>query len=97
MIRWGIKAEEILIINGGWEAEATSSYEGVEMLLVKQNSFEYTPLIEIVERQLWSDYWFLLHDTCIVGERFNALVRRPPVEMPEKVAMKGTPSMSIGL
>lgn len=97
MVRWGVKTEDILIVNGGWEAEATSSYKGIEMLLVKQNSFEYTPLIEIVERQLWTDYWFLLHDTCIVGERFNSLVRELPVEMPEKVAMKGTPSMSIGL
>jgi hypothetical protein len=67
------------------------------MLLTQQNSFEYTPLIEIVEHSMESQYWFLLHDTCIAGASFKQLVHEPPVETPEKVAMKHTPSMSIGL
>lgn len=93
----GIKQEEILIVNGGQLVRANTSYKGVPMLLTQQNSFEYTPLIEIVEHSMESPYWFLLHDTCIAGALFKALAYQPPVEVPEKVAMKQTPSMSIGL
>jgi len=93
----GIKQEEILIVNGGQTVRANTSYKGVPMLLTRQNSFEYTPLIEIVEHSMESQYWFLLHDTCIAGPLFKALAYEPPVEAPEKVAMKQTPSMSIGL
>ena len=93
----GIKQEEILIVNGGQTVRANTSYKGVPMLLTQQNSFEYTPLIEIVEHLMESEYWFLLHDTCIAGPLFKALAYKPPVEAPEKVAMKQTPSMSIGL
>ena len=93
----GIKQEEILIVNGGHLVDASTSYKGVPMLLRQQNSFEYTPLIEIVEQTLESEYWFLLHDTCTAGPLFKQLAYKPPVEAPEKVAMKRTPSMSIGL
>jgi hypothetical protein len=93
----GIKQEEILIVNGGQTVRANTSYKGVPMLLTQQNSFEYTPLIEIVEHSMESEYWFLLHDTCIAGPLFKVLTYESPVEAPEKVAMKQTPSMSIGL
>lgn len=93
----GLKPEEILIVNGGQTVRAFTSYKGVPMLLTQQNSFEYTPLIEIVEHSMESPYWFLLHDTCIAGPTFRQLAYEPPVDAPEKVAMKHTPSMSIGL
>lgn len=94
----GIAKEHILIVNGGWEDSlALTDYEGVPMLLTPQNSFEYTPLIEIVSNNINSDYWFLLHDTCIAGPSFYTLALSLPVDVPEKVALKGTPSMSIGL
>ena len=93
----GIAEEEILIVNGGQTVRTSTNYKGVPMLLTQQNSFEYTPLIEIVEHSMASEYWFLLHDTCIAGPLFKQLAYEPPVERPEKVAMKQTPSMSIGL
>ena len=93
----GIAEEEILIVNGGQTVRTSTNYKGVPMLLTQQNSFEYTPLIEIVEHSMDSEYWFLLHDTCIAGPLFKQLAYEPPVERPEKVAMKQTPSMSIGL
>ncbi len=93
----GIAEEEILIVNGGQTVCTSTNYKGVPMLLTQQNSFEYTPLIEIVEHSMDGEYWFLLHDTCIAGPLFKQLAYEPPVERPEKVAMKQTPSMSIGL
>jgi hypothetical protein len=92
----GIGTNEILIINGGQKDWRIDHYGDVPMICTPQNSFEYTPLIEIVEHRLESPFWFLLHDTCIAGPAFKSLVYEPP-EGFEKVAMKYTPSMSIGL
>ena len=92
----GINASEILIVNGGQDDWQVDHYDDVPMICTPQNSFEYTPLIEIVEHRLDSPFWFLLHDTCIAGPAFKELVYEPP-EGCEKVAMKYTPSMSIGL
>jgi hypothetical protein len=93
-----VERENILIVNGGWESPLETTYgQDVPMLLTPQNSFEYTPLIEIVERGIESDYWFLLHDTCIPGVLFYELALSLPADSPEKVALKTTPSMSIGL
>jgi hypothetical protein len=98
LLQSGVAKESILIVNGGWKASAeTTDGQGVSMLLTPQNSFEYTPLIEIVEQGIESDYWFLLHDTCIPGALFHELALSLPVEAPEKVALKTTPSMSIGI
>lgn len=98
LLQNGIAKEHILIVNGGWDDSLTiTDYEGVPMLLTPQNSFEYTPLIEIVDNNIHSDYWFLLHDTCIAGPLFYELALSLPIDNPEKVALKGTPSMSIGL
>ena len=92
----GINASEILIVNGGQDDWQVDHYDDVPMICTPQNSFEYTPLIEIVEHRLDSPFWFLLHDTCIAGPAFKELVYEPPKGF-EKVAMKHTPSMSIGL
>jgi hypothetical protein len=96
LTRAGIGTSEILIVNGGCEDWRIDHYGDVPMICTPQNSFEYTPLIEIVEHNLTSSFWFLLHDTCIAGPAFKSLAYEPP-EGFEKVAMKHTPSMSIGL
>jgi hypothetical protein len=88
LLQSGVAKENILIVNGGWKTSAeTTDDQGVSMLLTPQNSFEYTPLIEIVEHGIESDYWFLLHDTCIPGALFHELALSLPVETPEKVAL----------
>jgi len=98
MLRLGIAKDHMLIVNGGWQDSLTiADHEGVPMLLTPQNSFEYTPLIEIVEHHIEADHWFLLHDTCIPGPSFYELALSVPVNQPEKVALKSTPSMSVGL
>ena len=96
LLKAGINASEILIVNGGQDDWQVDHWGDVPMICTPQNSFEYTPLIEIVEHRLDSPFWFLLHDTCIAGPAFKELVYEPPKGF-EKVAMKHTPSMSIGL
>jgi len=43
-----------------------------------------------------SDYWFNIHDTCKVGKNFKKLLYNIPNNLPEKIALRSHPSMSIG-
>jgi hypothetical protein len=38
------------------------------------NSFDHTSLIEILELNLYSDYWFVVHDTVTFGEKSIACI-----------------------
>jgi hypothetical protein len=64
----------ILVVVGGADEPAEVMRNGVTFLYVQHNSFDYTGLIEIVEREIPSDWWFWLHDTCQCGPRFRELV-----------------------
>lgn len=97
LLECGILEKDILTVVGGCKNREEATLYGVKTILTPQNSFEYTPLIEIVEHNIERDYFFLLHDTCIAGGLFADLAHKVPVNKPEKVAMKFTPSMSIGL
>jgi hypothetical protein len=93
----GLSSSQLLIINGGSEKWSVENYGDVAMICTPQNSFEYTPLIEVVEHHIDSEFWFLLHDTCVVGPSFKELVYSPPILDAEKTALRTCPSMSVGL
>lgn len=93
----GVTAQEILVVCGGSPQWEEGQWNDVPIIFTPQNSFDYTALIEVVEHELENDYWFLLHDTCVVGPLFKQLVYDPPSDTPVKVALKSSPSMSIGL
>lgn len=96
LINNGIELDSIHVFAAGYE-----QYEYMDMGYyhyhkLDHNSFEYSPLITIVEKQLESEYWFLIHDTCQVGPKFKSIVYSIPESKPEKIALTVTPSMSIG-
>jgi len=93
----GVSRSEIVIISGGHLIPEIATFDGVQFIKAEHNSIDFTALIEIVERQLPSDYWFYLHDTSIVGPLFKTLVYDTPSPSPRKVAMRNWPSMNIGL
>lgn len=94
----GINDKDIYVFNGGFNEEKIEIIDNIKYYFVRQNSYEYTPLIEIVEREIISDYWFLIHDTCKVGPEFNNLLyNNIPSYFPEKIAICNHPAMSIGL
>lgn len=65
---------------------------------MNHNNFEISSLIEICEKKILADYWFLIHDTCKVGHKFKQLLYNNIVnKYPIKVALTNKPSMSIGL
>jgi hypothetical protein len=96
LIECGIEKEDIHVFIAGWGSEGRQDNEGMTFYQLEHNSYEYSPLIEIVDKELKADYWFLIHDTCKVGPKFKKLIYNIPKNRPEKVAMRPTPSMSIG-
>lgn len=94
----GIPDEMIYIFNGGYTEEAQTKFDGISYYQLTHNSYEYSPLIEIVEKEIQSEYWFLMHDTCKVGPRFKELLyANIPSDRPEKIALTYKPAMSMGL
>ena len=97
LIECGIKKEDIHVFIGGFDEYKFDNRKEISYHCINQNSYEYSPLIEICERELVSDYWFLIHDTCKVGPLFKHRLYAIPESLPDKIALKSTPSMSIGL
>jgi hypothetical protein len=93
----GIEPEDIHVFIAGFGYEGKQNNEGITYYQLEHNSYEYSPLIEIVDKQIQADYWFLIHDTCRVGPKFKELLYNIPPTYPDKIAMRSCPSMSIGI
>jgi hypothetical protein len=92
----GIKPSDINVFIAGCDSYKKYISSNIEFINLQHNSFEYSPLIEICEKQIESEYWFLIHDTCKVGPNFKNLLYNIPQNKPEKIALRSFPSMSIG-
>jgi hypothetical protein len=97
LIDCGIKKEDIHVFIGGFNEYKFDNKKEISYHCLNHNSYEYSPLIEICEKELQADYWFLIHDTCKVGPLFKQKLYSIPNTLPDKIALKSTPSMSIGL
>jgi hypothetical protein len=92
-----INLDDIIVFHAGYDEREEKIIDGIKNVFLNHNSFEYSPLIDICENNLESEYWFLIHDTCKVGPRFKELLYNIPADKPEKLALKSKPAMSIGL
>jgi hypothetical protein len=92
----GIDSKNIFVIEGGYETREVNQRDSHTHIFTNHNSLEYTGLIDIVEYEMESDYWFNIHDTCKVGKNFKKLLYNIPEELPDKIALRSHPSMSIG-
>jgi hypothetical protein len=92
-----IKKDDIVVFIAGHDYTDEDTIDNIKYRYLDFNSFEYSPLIDIVENNLESEYWFLIHDTCKVGNNFKNLLYNIPYNKPQKIALKDSPSMSIGL
>jgi len=97
LVKNGINSKQIHIFSGGYETYGHTDTGGEHYHQLDHNSYEYSPLIEIVDKEIKADYWFLIHDTCMVGPKFKELMYSIPKHKPEKIALRIEPSMSIGL
>ena len=96
LLRAGIERDLIHVFIGGYSEYKYEKNHDVHFHYLNHNSYEYSPLIEICEKQLQSDYWFLIHDTCRVGPEFKNKLFNLPAPLPDKIAMKIRPCMSMG-
>ena len=92
-----INLDDIIVFHAGYDEREEKIIDGIKNIFLNHNSFEYSPLIDICENNLKSEYWFLIHDTCKVGPQFKELLYNIPEDKPEKLALKSRPAMSIGL
>jgi hypothetical protein len=70
----GVPNNDIYFFVGGYH-EYVKVDDKVNFYFVNHNSIDFTALVSVLELNLTSDYWFLLHDTCFVGTNFyNAIL-----------------------
>lgn len=74
----GIKSEDIYVFEAGHEHRSFNNVNGINYFKANQNSFDYTSFIEILDIEIYSKYWFYLHDTCVVGNKFNKYINNIP-------------------
>lgn len=96
LLKSGIQPQDIHVFNAGFDEYSNEIQEGITMHYIDHNSYEYSPLIEIVDKEIEATYWFLIHDTCQVGPNFKHLLYNIPSSLPEKIALTTSPSMTIG-
>lgn len=95
LIESGVNPNNIYVFEGGNKKREVVHIDTHVLVKTNHNSMEYTGLIDIVDNEMKSDYWFNIHDTCRVGKRFWELVNNIPKDFPDKVALWRHPSMSI--
>jgi hypothetical protein len=97
LLEAGIEPKDIFVFNSGFDVFNMEIIDGITHYYLDHNSYEYSPLIEICDKEFSSEYWFLIHDTCKVGPKFKELLNNIPESKPEKLSLKTSPAMSIGL
>ena len=70
LVRNNLDTRKILLVVGGNQERYESTFLDCQTIFVNHNSFDHTGLIEILEGDHASDYWFSSHDTCIAGPKF---------------------------
>lgn len=91
----GIDKKDIHVFVAGFKSYTHTMEDDINFHYLNHNSYEYSPLIEIVDKNLASEYWFLVHDTCKFGPKFKELLYNIP-EGSIKLALKSKPAMSMG-
>ena len=94
----GIDINDIYIFVGGYDSGYgyNKLSESINKYSAPHNSLDFTGLISVLEMNIESDYWFLLHDTLYVGPNFNKVVKEFDYENVDYVALTFDTSMNIG-
>jgi hypothetical protein len=67
----GVPPNDIYFFVGGYSSyNKIEDPNGINVYEVNHNSIDFTALISVMELNIYSPYWFLLHDTTYVGPNF---------------------------
>lgn len=70
-----IPKSDIIVTVGGATRRRSETKNGIRFFYVPYNAFEYSSFVNIIENEIESDYWFLLHDTMQASGNFYRLSR----------------------
>ena len=97
LINSGIPPEDIYFFIGGEKTYNNIKDEnGVNIFKVPHNSIDFTSLISVLELDIYSPYWFLLHDTTYVGPNFYKKITEYNYINKSAVSLSYDLSMNIG-
>lgn len=97
LLKVGIPENKIYVFEGGHAHTEKLDNYNYNHFKLEHNSFDLTALIAILELNIKSPYWFLLHDTSIVLPNFiNQLVLNNYNKF-DTLQIKEFPSMNIGI
>lgn len=97
LINSGVPKEDIYFFIGGFHSyEKRLDNNGINLYTTDHNSIDFTGLISVVDLNLEADYWYLLHDTCYVGNNFYNKVCSFDYKDVDVVKMYSDVSMNIG-
>lgn len=90
--RNNIPENNIISVVGGCEYKNREN----NIIFTNHNSFDHTGIIEIIESNLNSKYWFALHDTCEVGPNFYQYLTKYKITKPY-IALTEMAWMNMGI
>lgn len=95
LVNAGFTETDIYVVEGGHDSDSKQDNKE-NYFFAANNSFDLTALIFLSTMDIKTDYWFLLHDTCIVGKNFKTFIYNIPHYFPEVIPIRDFPSMNIG-
>lgn len=66
------------------------------IIFTDHNSYDHTAIIEIAKRNIYSKYWFVMHDTCECGDDFYNLLKKKNITK-DYTAMSEMAWLNMGL
>lgn len=96
LIKSGIEPENIYFFIGGYDGDYQKIDGDYNRYTCPHNSMDFTGLISVLDLNIESDYWFLLHDTCYVGDRFYEKVKNYQYKDKKYISLTHDLSMNMG-
>lgn len=98
LLNAGVGVDEIYFFIGGYDVnEPYRKLDGeYHRYTCPHNSIDFTGLVSVTELNLESSHWFLLHDTCYVGENFFNLIKSYSYQDKDYVSLTNDLSMNMG-
>ena len=98
MLENGIPPDDIYFFIGGYNSYSKlEDNNNINVFTVDHNSIDFTGLVSVMDLNLKSDYWFLLHDTSYIGSNFYYYLLNFDYNNELAIPLTNESSMNIGL
>jgi hypothetical protein len=97
LVECNVNMEDIFVFEGGHNAYSVNKSVRYHHYLTNHNSFDLTSLISILELNLYSEHWLLLHDTIEIDKSFKIKFFTINPNRYDCMPLTNFPSMNIGI